>query len=231
MLLRASDLQEAAAAAAAAGIHRWHTRVNITLFWCVMCSFSLGAHLLICLCCCNGFACCEVALLTCSKQPTPLQTVVHTCVKNAHTQTPAMPALAAAMASHVALLRLLDYRPPPPIQKIQPRMHPDHTHHSPTTPALAAAMASWLGMPCCDTAELQNAMEPPPDFIIALTAGRSMLKQLYRLVFMTYGSSSSSSCFLTRLPDLAREFVLSIHSPLLCHPVKPATSSVTGCVC
>ena len=59
---------------------------------------------------------------------------------------------------------------------------------APWTPALAAAMASWLGMPWRATAEEQNAMEPPPGCrIMALTAGRRMLKQLKRLVRSVWG--------------------------------------------
>lgn len=45
---------------------------------------------------------------------------------------------------------------------------------------LAAAIASWLGIPCRATADVQNAMLPPPLFIIALTVGLSTLKQLIR---------------------------------------------------
>jgi len=56
--------------------------------------------------------------------------------------------------------------------------NPQFIQFLPITPALAAAMASWLGMPCLATADVQKAMDPPPDFIMALTEGRRMLKQL-----------------------------------------------------
>jgi len=81
-------------------------------------------------------------------------------------------------------------------------------------PAFAAAMASWLGMPCLATAEEQNTIEPPPVVIMLLTVGLRMLKQLYRLTFITcqapecallltlcwQGASLSNLPFLVRVP-------------------------------
>lgn len=60
---------------------------------------------------------------------------------------------------------------------------------SPFTPALAAAMASWFGMPCRATADEHSAMLPPPGWrIMALTAGRSTLKALNRLMRRVWGA-------------------------------------------
>ena len=49
---------------------------------------------------------------------------------------------------------------------------------------LAAAIASWFTSPCLATAEEQSTMDPPPDFIIALTDGFRTLKLDTRLVLI-----------------------------------------------